>query len=591
MAKRKRLRMILPLVALTIGGCHHGSVRTKSASSTSPMPATLVERESTPAADAPSIDKVVLEQDTVQLVQHLPQSSRQPTVLLASLPLDRQKNTDPRDDQSPAGSTVDKDLASQDKATDSDSKKDADKDSDKDREKDADKDSDKDAKDDKDKSDDESKSADKDKSKDDKQPKASSERPSIQLAQPPTYGSYNLEQLIALARANNPAIRQAEAAVAKVEGLRHQVGLRPNPMVGYNGTQLADQKTEQHTVYVSQDIVTAQKLERNTNVLGLEVENLKWQAEIQRRAVSGDIKQLFFESLGAQQKLELSKKFVDMAEKSVEVSRLRKKAGEGTEVDVLQSEVQLQQIAVSNRQQAAALTGAWNRMAAVVGQSDMPLAVIDGELPSDPRPYDWDAEYARLCAESPELMAAQARLARARANLDRQRVQATPNISWMVGAGYDRATDSQLINTQVGIPLPINNQNEGNVSAAHADYCRSTQEVRRIQLSLKSRLASASQAYQSSAASVELYKSAVIPKAEKMLELAELTFRAGEIDFLQVLTIRRTYFDSMLEYLNSRTELAQANANIEELLLGGSLDATTDSSYDDGLRGQTLSGQ
>ena len=255
--------------------------------------------------------------------------------------------------------------------------------------------------------------------------------PTIQLANPETVGSYTIEELIALALANNPAIREAEAAVAKAEGLRYQVGLRPNPMVGYNGTQLADQKTDQHTVFVSQDIVTAQKLQRNHSVLELEVENVKWQAEIQRRAVSGDIKQLFFETLGAQQKLELSKKFVEMAEKAVEISRQRKKAGEGTEVDVLQSEVQLQQIAVSNRQQAAALTGAWRRLVAVIGQGEMPLGLIDGQLPADPRPYDWDAEYARLCAESPEIMAAQTRVARARANIDRQRVQATPiSLGW-----------------------------------------------------------------------------------------------------------------------------------------------------------------
>ncbi len=344
-------------------------------------------------------------------------------------------------------------------------------------------------------------------------------------------------------------------------------------------------------MFVSQDIVTAQKLQRNTGVLGLEVENLKWQAEIQRRSVNGDVKQLFFETLGAQQKLELSKTFVEMAEKAVDISRQRKKAGEGTEVDVLQSEVQLQQIAVSNRQQAAALTGAWSRLVAVVGQADMPLGLIDGQLPSEPRVYDWDAEYARLCAESPELMAAQTRVARARANIDRQRVQATPNISWMLGAGYDRGTDSQLINTQVGIPVPINNQNEGNIAAAQAEYCRALQELRRLQLGIKTRLASASQAHQSAAASVELYKNAVIPKAEKMRELAELTFKAGEIDFLQVLTIRKTYFDSMLEYLNARTQLAQANANIEELLLTGSLDNATDSSFDDGLRDQSLNGQ
>lgn len=566
MIVRKSLLFAWALAGLTASGCHHGSTRSTSGNAMPPMPATLIHGQADAGDDR-------AEPPHVQLVQHNFEAANQTPVILASLPIDRQKNTDPRDDQPPATSEPDDGLDLTKRDDKPDSKPDAEKGSNPTVDNQtANKDQ-----------------ADKDKAKGDKP--ASSDRPTIQLATPATVGNYSLEQLIAIARVNNPAIREAEAAVAKVEGLRYQVGLRPNPMVGYNGTQLADQKTDQHTLYVSQDIVTAQKFQRNTGVLNLEVENVKWQAEIQRRAVAGDVKQLFFETLGAQQKLELSKTFVDMAEKAVEISRKRKKAGEGTEVDVLQSEVQLQQIAVSNRQQAAALTGAWRRLAAVVGQADMPLGLMDGQLPTESRIYDWEAEYARLCAESPELMAAQTRVARARANIDRQRVQATPNISWMLGAGYDRATDSQLINTQVGIPLPINNQNEGNISSAQADYCRALQEVRRLQLGIKTRLASASQAHQSAAASVELYKTAVIPKSEKMLELAELTFRAGEIDFLQVLTIRRTYFDAMLEYLNSRTQLAQADANIEELLISGSLDNATDSAFDDGLRGQTLSGQ
>lgn len=564
MITRHRVRLTWALAALAIGGCHYGSMRAKTTSSFPAMPATLVQGQNASpidADDAPA-QSLATEPSNVQLVQHTNEHMSSPVIVLASLPLDRQKNTDPRDDQSDSSNPSKPDQeknAEQASENSQDLKK--------------------------------AKADSKSDSKEDKPAAIPADRPRIQQIAPATFGTYTLEQLTALARANSPAIREAEAAVSKVEGLRYQVGLRPNPTVGYNGTQLADQSTDQHTVFVSQDYVTAQKLERNTGVLGLEVENLKWQAEIQRRAVTGDVKQLFFETLGAQQKLELSNKFVEMAEKAVEISRLRKKAGEGTEVDVLQSEVQLQQIAIANRQQAAALVGGWTRLTAVVGQADMPLGLIDGQLPTDTRTYDWGAEYARLCAESPELMAAQTRVARARANIDRQRVQATPNLSWMVAAGYDRGTDSQLINTQVGIPLPINNQNEGNVSAAQADYCRALQEVQRLQLAIKSRLASASQAYQSAAASVDIYKTAVIPKAEKMLELAELTFKAGEIDFLQVLTIRRTYFDSMLEYLNSQTQLAQASANIEELLLRDSLNNATDSSFDDGLRGQTFSGQ
>ncbi len=439
MSKQRRDRLAkaltLALLAnLTMSGCRSGITRHPSPRLVA-LPAAFVQQDHDRAAAAATANPEVTEtsasqQPHVQLVQHTLTPADYPAITLASLPLDRQKNTDPRDDQ--AGSSNSASLEAKqtvnggeqtNKVVDKDTAKSS------------------------------SVEAAPKPSKDDKQTGTALAAPTIQLAAPATFGTYTLDQLMALARANSPAIREAEAAVAKVEGLRYQVGLRPNPTVGYNGTQLADQNTDQHTVFVNQDFITAQKLERNTGVLGLEVENLKWQAETQRRSVAGDVKQLFFETLGAQQKLELSNKFVDMAEKAVEISRLRKKAGEGTEVDVLQSEVQLQQIAVSNRQQAAALVGGWTRLAAVVGQADMPLGLIDGQLPTEIHSYDWEAEYVRLCAESPELMAAQTRVARARANIDRQRVQATPNLSWMVAAGYDRGTDSQLINTQVGIPL------------------------------------------------------------------------------------------------------------------------------------------
>ncbi|MFO0940979.1 MAG: hypothetical protein U0930_09440 [Pirellulales bacterium] len=61
----------------------------------------------------------------------------------------------------------------------------------------------------------------------------------------------DLESFIATAMANNPAIRQAEAAVCKAIGFRDQVILKPNPMLGYNGSQLFDRQTDQHTMFMS----------------------------------------------------------------------------------------------------------------------------------------------------------------------------------------------------------------------------------------------------------------------------------------------------------------------------------------------------
>ncbi len=70
---------------------------------------------------------------------------------------------------------------------------------------------------------------------------------------------------------HNPAIRQAAASVSKAIGFREQVGRYPNPVGGYNGSQLADQGTDQHIGFIEQDIVLGGKLKRNRLVLEQEV--------------------------------------------------------------------------------------------------------------------------------------------------------------------------------------------------------------------------------------------------------------------------------------------------------------------------------
>lgn len=401
----------------------------------------------------------------------------------------------------------------------------------------------------------------------------------------------SLDELTQLALANNPVIRQAEAATRKVAGYRTQVGLYANPAVGYNASQLADRSTDQHTAFVTQDIVTGQKLERSVNVLEHEVRAMTWDAETQRHTVLSDVKQLYYQYLGAQLQASLAKDFVVLGQQGVEITGKRKIAGEASQLDVLQTEIQLQQLKVAERQANIAVKESWKQLSATVGIPSLEARNARGEFPEVPSLVNWEEEYAKLLESSPEIKACLARICRARANLDRQQSQLKPNLSLMAAAGYDRGTDSQIVNTQVSVPWMLHNRNQGNVSAAYSEYARATQDLQRVQLSLKSRLAETAQNYESAAASVNSHRSEIVPKAVQSLELAQKVYQAGEMDFLQVLVIRNTYFQAKLAYLSAQIDLAKSQSLLEEYLLSGSLDNVPDSSMDDGLRGQTLSGQ
>lgn len=400
-----------------------------------------------------------------------------------------------------------------------------------------------------------------------------------------------LVQLQDLALANNPTIRQISASAQAASDYRYQVGLSANPIVGYSGSQLADQNTDQHLVTVEREFVTAGKLDLNRNVLGHAVEAQKWDVESQRYRVLTDVRLAFLDALVAQRRMDVIDDFHGVVAKGAELAQKRFEAKEASQSDPLQAEIQLNEVEVLRQQAQFAWDAAWQEMAATAGVPDMQRSQLSGELNPQIGNLEWNAIYSDLLGNSPELQASYSRVNQARSNMTRQEVQHIPNIIAAIEAGHDNSTGSGMINVFVGAPIPVFNDNSGNVSAAYREYCRATHAVKRIEMSLKARLAGVAKEYDSALVAVERYEQQILPKAKKTLDLSEQAYAAGEFSFIQVLIVRRTYFNTNLQYIDALGELAKAHAKIDGLLLTGGLDEPTDFQGGDGLRGQTFSQQ
>jgi cobalt-zinc-cadmium efflux system outer membrane protein len=403
--------------------------------------------------------------------------------------------------------------------------------------------------------------------------------------------SLSLAYLEQLALENNPAIRQASASASKAAGFRDQVGRYANPTIGYSGQQLGDAGTDQHMLTLSQDIITGNKLGLNQHVLNQSVQAQLWEVEAQRQRVLTDVRTSYYEALAAQRRLALATEFQVVAAKGVRVAQSRKDALEGSQPEILQAEILLQEIELQQQQTRNELTAAWKELTATVGLPDLSLDTLEGELPTTAEARDWNATYEELASRSPELRAARSRVDRASANLCRQDAQVIPNLELQLGVGRDLGTGSDFAQVGVGVPLPVFNRNEGNISAAHAEYCRATQDYQRLRMSLKARLARAAKEHDSALAAVQRYQGQILPKAQQSLTMSEQAYAAAEFNFLQVLTARRTFFESNIRAVDARRQLAQANTLIDGMLLSGGLSDTVDTTEDDGLRGQALSGQ
>ncbi len=110
------------------------------------------------------------------------------------------------------------------------------------------------------------------------------------------------------------------------------------------------------------------------------------------------------------------------------------------------------------------------------------------------------------------------------------------------------------------------------MSQAAAEVGMAERELLRLELGLQQRLAAVYERYASARFQVAQYRDTILPDAREALRLTSENYRAGKVEYDDLLTSQRTNAQANLDYLNSLRELRIAEAEMEGFLLTGSLD-------------------
>ncbi|MGA2797262.1 MAG: TolC family protein [Thermoguttaceae bacterium] len=381
-------------------------------------------------------------------------------------------------------------------------------------------------------------------------------------------------QLEEMATSCNPTLVQAAARVQAARGQYVQVGLYPNPVVGYQGTEINDEgQAGQQGGFIGQEIVTAGKLRLNRCVASQEIQQAECAWEAQRLRVMTDVRRGFYDVLVAQNTLELAEKLVRIGEEGVMSTEALMKAKEVARIDVLQARIEADSAKILLEKSRNRHAAAWRGLAAIVGNPMMQPVPLAGNLQDGMVELCWEDTLNRLLAESPQLAGARAGVARAQAALSRECAGRYPNVALQAGVQYDNATRDAIAGVQVGVPLPIFNRNQGNICKAQAELTAAQRDVERVQLALQQRLALVFEQYATALRQVEKYHDDILPNAQESLKLVSSGYRQGEFSYLVLLTAQRTYFQTNLAYLDALRDLRTACVAIEGYLLGDNLQA------------------
>lgn len=383
---------------------------------------------------------------------------------------------------------------------------------------------------------------------------------------------YRLDELLSLAANNNPTLRQARAHISAELGKALQAGLYPNPMLSYVAEQIGvdgpngnNSPGEFQGGILEQRFVTAGKLRlsREKYLRRARVsENL---AMAQQFRVCNDVRIHFYKTLAASSALSIRRELSKTAEDSAVTAQESYNMGQANRPQVRRANVALQRARLAVLSAENSYNEEFRQLSSLVG---VPLEVglVEGELLGQCPTLTFDEALGRLLAESPELAAARGKLAVDQKTVERESVEWIPDIVVHGGTGYNFEADETVAVAGVRLEVPLYDRNQGTVRQAQADYYRQTQEIERVELDLRNRLAMVYQQYITGMQHIHEYERVILPELKAAYaELLE-SYKRNRVDWPDVLTAQHDYFDARLTQVDNLL-----HARTQEVLIYGYL--------------------
>jgi cobalt-zinc-cadmium efflux system outer membrane protein len=398
--------------------------------------------------------------------------------------------------------------------------------------------------------------------------------PQEQIPTPQPQLQLSLAELEQMALHHNPSLGRAHAQVQIAKGTWVQVGLPPNPSVGYSGQQLGSGGlAEQHGVYVTQEIVRGGKLKLNREAAAHEVARAEQELVAQQYRVLTDVRSAFYRVLIAQRQIELNGDIAKMYSQALATTDKLLQAQEISKLDLLDAQLDHEnaRVALQNAQHSHA--AAWRNLTAVLGQPQMTPQALVGDVTVSAKKFDFQQTLQHLLTASPEIAAAASDIERARWAYQRALVEHKGNVNlqalynWQDN-GIGGRPDGAIV---LDMPIPIWNKNQGGIVKAQGEVTVAEHKMAQLELELQQRLAPVFERYQNAANQVQRMQSTILKLAQESVELSRKAYQAGELSYLDMLDAQQKYSTAHSTYLDALRDLRLAETEMEGFLLQNSL--------------------
>ncbi|RMW99906.1 TolC family protein [Legionella jordanis] len=386
------------------------------------------------------------------------------------------------------------------------------------------------------------------------------------------HNSLTLQEALALAYKNNPTLKAQAAVVEQAKGQFIQSGLYPNPTIALQAENIGTPSTlesgytgTEKTISIEQPIPLGKRLYYQREASKMEFLAACLKLEASRSNLFIDIGNAYVDAFYAQYWTNASKRLVKLNELVVGSINKRVEIGANSEVDLRLAEIALDEAVIIYDRARRNELKSKTILANLMGTPSL-TDIILNEKGLSHHLDSWSLIKKRLITSN--LIKAQMALVRAMGS----RIAATskevwPDLNLQLGFRHFELNDQKAFLVSASAPIPVFNQNQGNVYSAHAKRNEAIQDLHQLKLNLESTLYGTFLDALQSKEEVQKVTKRMLPKAKNTVELAREGVEQGRYSYLILSNAIQILNREEEHYTRAHADYHKALIKIQGLLM------------------------
>ena len=344
-----------------------------------------------------------------------------------------------------------------------------------------------------------------------------------------------LDEAIELARQNSPRLKAAQLKTQAAEKMLAASGRWKNPRIEFEaegiGGDLNGVDDAEYTVGISQTFQRGGKQHRDRDIARSGIDVASQSQSEKELALLAEVRLAFIDVVSQQEIGTVRAEQEQLGRAFVQVTKTRYEAGGGSELDVVQAELALEDILLSQTCCFGDLEAARIRLASLIGVPEKEMGAVVHSY------YELAMQSLQTVADShPAVQKLNAQIAMAQAAASRAGAQDSGDVTLGVGMKYSAADEISTFVMSASIPLSFSKSGRADqvVELAKADVLLAEREelFRRFQQQLSMLVAQ----YNGSKLEAEMTRNRLMPKAKQAYELSQSGYEAGRFSWFELIT-------------------------------------------------------